>query len=68
MQFLLIVLSVKVTYIRNGCLAWVAYSQGCASDDSRAHLVIESGSSIAEELVLGGVMRVGELSFNTVKS
>ena len=45
-QFLLIVLFVKVTYIRNGCLAWVAYSQGRASDDSRAHLVIESGPSI----------------------
>ena len=26
-QFLLIILSIKVTYIRNGCLAWVAYSQ-----------------------------------------
>ena len=45
-QFLLIVLSVKVTYIRNGCLAWVAYSQGRALDDSRAILVIESGPSI----------------------
>ena len=45
-QFLLIVLSVKVTYNRNECVARVAYSQGCASDDSRAHLVIESGPSI----------------------
>ena len=38
-QFLLIVLSVKVTYISNDCLAWVAYSQGRASAGSRAHLV-----------------------------
>ena len=37
-QFLLIILPVKVTYNRNG---WVAYSQGRASDDSRAHLVSE---------------------------
>ena len=45
-QFLLTVLSVKVKYIRNWCSAWVAYSQGRASDDSRAHLVIEFGPSI----------------------
>ena len=44
-QFLLIVLSVKVTYIRNECLAWVAYSQGRASNNSRAHQVIESRPS-----------------------
>ena len=43
---LLIVLSVKVTYIRNWRLAGVAYSQGLALDDSRAHLVIESDPSI----------------------
>ena len=45
-QFLLMVLSVNVTYIRNGCLAWVAYSQGRTSDDSRAHLLIEFDPSI----------------------
>ena len=51
-QFLLIDVSVKVTYIRNGCLTWVAHSQGRASDDSRAHLVIESGPSIAVSEVI----------------
>ena len=45
-QFLLIVLSVKVTYINNEILAWVAYSQGRASAGSRAYLVIESDPSI----------------------
>ena len=45
-QFLLTVLSVKVTSISNGILAWVAYSQRHASAGSRAYLVIEFGSSI----------------------
>ena len=49
-QFLLIVFSVKVTHISNGTLASVAYSQGRASADSRAHLVIESGPLINELL------------------
>ena len=44
-QLLLIVLSVNVTYISNGSLQWVAYSQGRVSAGSRAHLVIESGPS-----------------------
>ena len=43
-------MSSKVTYIRNGCLAWVAYSQGRALDDSRAILVIESGPSIVDKI------------------
>ena len=42
LQFLLIVLSVKVTYISNRSQAWVAYSQRRASGGSHAHLVIES--------------------------
>ena len=45
-QFLLIVLSVKVTAISNRSLAWVAYSQGRASAGSRAHLVIKYGPSM----------------------
>ena len=45
-QFLLIVLSVKGTYIRNGSQAWVAHSEGRALAGSRAHLVVESGPSI----------------------
>ena len=44
-QFLSIALSVKVGYISNGILTWVAYYQGRASAGSRAHLVIESGPS-----------------------
>ena len=50
-EFLLIVLSVKVTYIKNASLAWVAYSQGRASDYSRAYLVIGSSPSIYEGLL-----------------
>ena len=37
---------VRQSHISNGSLAWVAYSQGRASADSRAHLVIEFGPSI----------------------
>ena len=47
-QFLLIILSVKVTYISNEGLPLVAYSQGRAPASSRAHLmVIEFGPSLA---------------------
>ena len=47
-QFLLIVLPFKVTSIKKGVSAWVAYFQGRASAGSHAHLVIKSGTSIIE--------------------
>ena len=45
-QFLLIVLPLKFTSIKNECPAWVAYCQGHAWAASHTHLVIESGPSI----------------------
>ena len=45
-QFLLIVLPLKVTSISNGSTAWVAGSQGRAWAGSCAHLVIEFDPSI----------------------
>ena len=64
-QFLLIVLSVKVTSISNGSLAWVAYSQGCASAGSRAHLVIEPGPSI-ERTHIFSLLLISELIFSVL--
>ena len=58
-QCLLIVLSIEVTYISNGCQGWVAYSQGRASAGSHAHLVIEFGPS------LSGCFRRSEMVTNS---
>ena len=55
-QFLLIFLFVEDTYIRNGCLASVAYSQGRASHDSRALLRPFNCSSVLPVIFKSGLL------------